>query len=115
MGAKSHVGVDYKGRIFGRLEARAPDPKNKKNGTHWWFMCECGKYVSMRMSNVFCGRTKSCGCLRREYLGKYRKDIQEFLDMRHAVELALSLVDRSKPEFKSALTQIDMLAKRKQS
>jgi len=112
-GRKVHHGaVDYKGQRFGRLEARACDPKNPREGTYWWFVCECGNYVSIRMTNVFTGRTRSCGCLRKEYLGKYRKDLQEFLDMRNALEMALGLVDKSNAEFRMTLDEIDRLGRR---
>ncbi len=78
--------ADYRHQRFGRLEARADDPKNSKVGTYWWFLCDCGNYVSKRVTNVLSGHVKSCGCLHRDYLndrrnaGKLRKSLDIALD-----------------------------------
>jgi hypothetical protein len=92
MGAKSHANTDYKGRRFNRLVARSHDPLNRKNGTYWWFMCDCGNYKSMRVSNVVTGKTKSCGCLRDDYLLIAKRNALAAPALRHALQLAVDII-----------------------
>ncbi|MEE9365296.1 MAG: hypothetical protein V3W44_01285 [Dehalococcoidales bacterium] len=92
MGARSHANTDYKGRRFNRLVARSHDPLNRKNGTYWWFMCDCGAYKSMRVSNVVTGKTKSCGCLRDDYLLIAKQNAAAAPVLRHALQLASDII-----------------------
>ena len=92
MGAKSHATTDYKGRRFNRLVARSHDPLNRKNGTYWWFMCDCGAYKSMRVSNVVNGKTKSCGCLRNDYLLVAKQNAMAAPALRNALQVALDII-----------------------
>jgi len=54
------------GDVFGRLVALSRNPDREK---HWVFRCQCGVEKSIRADEVKDGRTKSCGCLRRERPG----------------------------------------------
>lgn len=81
-----HKISEYKGQRFGRLEARADDPNNSKVGTHWWFLCDCGNYVSRRATSVLKGRTQSCGCKRGDWLKAMRKDMREVSKLRAEIE-----------------------------
>lgn len=83
-----------KGQKFGRLTARAADPDNKKPGMHWWFHCSCGGYKSIRLTNVINRRTQSCGCLKREYLGKLRADMGEVSKLQKALKIALKCLSQ---------------------
>lgn len=63
--------IDYTGRRFGRLVVigRAPNylsPGDSVMTTRWTCVCDCGKTVVALKNNLKSGRTKSCGCLRRE-------------------------------------------------
>lgn len=49
------------GLKFGRLEVISGG-KNRK----WLCLCECGELRSVFSGNLTAGRTKSCGCLRRD-------------------------------------------------
>ena len=66
MGRNLH---DLTGQVFTRLTVikRAPD---KTRGTRirqfWECLCECGKVLEVQPSNLVGGRTKSCGCLRKQ-------------------------------------------------
>jgi len=93
MGAKSHANTNYKGRRFNRLVARSHDPLNRKNGTYWWFMCDCGNYKSMRVSNVVTGKTKSCGCLRDDYLLIAKQNAMAAPALRRCLQLAVDLFE----------------------
>lgn len=49
------------GQRFGRLQALyAEDPR------HWVCICDCGTVTTPLRSSLLSGRTKSCGCYRRE-------------------------------------------------
>lgn len=38
----------------------------RRNGRLGTFKCDCGGEIEAWVTNVLCGRTRSCGCLRRE-------------------------------------------------
>ena len=81
-----------KGRTFGKLMARAGDPGNPKYGTHWWFYCECGSYKSIRVSNVLNGKTKSCGCLRAQYVEHLTRDLGKVSKLQRALNVAMEFM-----------------------
>lgn len=47
-----------------RLTIKRFDTVNEhgQNKTYSYCECECGKFVTVRLTDVLCGRTKSCGC-----------------------------------------------------
>jgi len=85
----NHKNTDFKNQKFGRLEARVKDKKNQQPGTYWWFLCDCGSYVSIRVTNVLNGRTKSCGCLRKDYFIKLRSELQDNAALKKALDIAM--------------------------
>lgn len=57
--------IDRVGESWGKLTVISKDPNTKYGATLKWICkCECGKEVSLSKSSI--GRTKSCGCSRRE-------------------------------------------------
>lgn len=58
------------GREFGRLEVlyRA---KNSGTTTVWVCHCSCGSVKELRARDLITGKTRSCGCLRRELLTRH--------------------------------------------
>ena len=56
------------GRRYGRLVVL--DQVATEPGTHsvWKVRCDCGREFNVFASNLYGGRTKSCGCLRKELL-----------------------------------------------
>ena len=62
--------MDLTGQRFGRLVAvrRVPTPPYHADRHVWWeFKCDCGNTYIASSHNLKVGRTKSCGCLRREH------------------------------------------------
>ena len=64
--------IDLTGNKYGKLTviSRSDDyvsPSGKKT-TCWKCLCECGNTVNVRASRLKNGITRSCGCLREEYL-----------------------------------------------
>lgn len=67
-GCKRHDIDDLTGERFGRLVVVGLDSKDQRGQTHWLCECDCGNEVVVRRSNLISGKTKSCGCIRREDL-----------------------------------------------
>lgn len=63
MGAKFK---DYTGETFGRLTAINYYGTNKHKRALWLWRCSCGKEVVAPGVEVKRGKTRSCGCLRRD-------------------------------------------------
>lgn len=57
------------GKKFGRLTAieRVSPISMQSAGNVWWrCQCECGQVASVTTASLRSGKTRSCGCLRRE-------------------------------------------------
>ncbi|MDN9833888.1 hypothetical protein KLM64_17395 [Clostridioides difficile] len=55
------------GKKFGRLTAINSTNKKAKSGHYIWICkCTCGNEIKTTESNLTTGRTKSCGCLKKE-------------------------------------------------
>ena len=58
------------GQVFGRLtvleEAPAPTEYTTYKGLWYRCSCQCGNEAVVRRSSLVTGKTRSCGCLRRE-------------------------------------------------
>lgn len=56
---------DYSGKRFGRLVVLGFS--KKENGRYFWkCRCDCGETKDVCIRELITGKTKSCGCLRRE-------------------------------------------------
>jgi len=64
------------GQQFGRLTIISTAPRNKKNRMLLYVCkCQCGTIRTIYKQNLFQNKTKSCGCLQKELLGKrFRKE-----------------------------------------
>lgn len=54
------------GDKFGRLTVVSRRPNAPGQGSRWLCHCSCGNKTVVRAATLKNGRTKSCGCLRRE-------------------------------------------------
>lgn len=63
--------VDITGQRFGRLIAVSRVVIRTK--TYWNCQCDCGKTTCVRLNLLRRGFTKSCGCLRSEFITKINK------------------------------------------
>ena len=57
--------LDLTGTRFGRLRVMKFAAMVKKSA-HWHCLCDCGTRVVVRASKLTTGRTKSCGCWKRD-------------------------------------------------
>ena len=58
------------GQRFGRLTAIECAGFTSDRSRQWRMLCDCGKEIAVRLSNLNSGGTTSCGCLRREQLSQ---------------------------------------------
>lgn len=61
--------LELVGKIYGRLTVleRIPSESGK---TVWLCVCECGERTKVRTERLVSGRTKSCGCYRKECMAE---------------------------------------------
>jgi hypothetical protein len=57
---------DLTGQKFGRLTVVSLDSVTKHRKAKWLCKCDCGKSHIVDGASISAGKTKSCGCLRRE-------------------------------------------------
>lgn len=58
---------DLVGRRFGRLVVKAMvNVPGKRDNLRWECVCDCGAVAVVKCASLLCGKTKSCGCLKRE-------------------------------------------------
>ena len=61
--------IDIAGQKFSRL--KAVKFTNKIGNEYCWlFVCSCGRKKSIRKRDVMTGKTRSCGCYKKEYMTK---------------------------------------------
>lgn len=66
--------LDLTNQKFNRLEVKDRSHVDKWGQWHWKCLCDCGKLVTVKGTNIRSGSTKSCGCLNKELCasGKHR-------------------------------------------
>ena len=70
-GCKKRTTVkDLTDQKFGRLTVIERYGSDKNNKATWVCLCECGKSVVIRGSDLTSGKIKSCGCLKTELLSE---------------------------------------------
>lgn len=57
---------DITGQRFGRWTVISRAENSKDNRTQWLCKCECGNVKILKLCDLHNGRSKSCGCLRRD-------------------------------------------------
>jgi hypothetical protein len=63
---------DISGQRFGKLIAMKRIGNNKRGQVQWLCKCDCGKETIVKSNSLVRGSTKSCGCLKKEMVGKSR-------------------------------------------
>lgn len=58
--------IDLTGKTFNRLTVLYKTEKRQGKEIVWHCKCECGNECDIVGSSIRTGRTKSCGCLKKE-------------------------------------------------
>ena len=58
--------IDLTGQRFGRLVVKSRAENSKSGKARWNCVCDCGRETKVKGSLLKNGKTKSCGCLRKE-------------------------------------------------
>lgn len=61
---------DLTGEVFERLTPTKHVGSDKWGSALWECLCECGNIVIVTSGSLLSGNTKSCGCLKRQLVGK---------------------------------------------
>lgn len=59
--------IDIAGQRFGRLVVIGPAHVDRFGYQNWHCVCDCSQLATVRGSSLRSGRTRSCGCLKREH------------------------------------------------
>ena len=65
---------DITGIRYGRVVCLSMLPKEGKSYERWMVRCDCGTEFITTKANLRNGRTRSCGCYRREVLSAMLKE-----------------------------------------
>lgn len=58
--------IDLTGKRFGRLVVVGRHPHNRGGHAKWECMCDCGKTAVVVSDRLLSGKTRSCGCYKRQ-------------------------------------------------
>lgn len=74
-----HQVRDLTGQRFGRLVALryAGPSRYAKGGAEWECRCDCGNLARVPSASLTSGRTRSCGCLRRDHIRHVNRQRKE--------------------------------------
>ena len=64
------ISTDLTGRVFGRLRVLELATKDKNSQTIWLCQCECGYRPAIRRNDLVSGKSRSCGCSKKNKGGK---------------------------------------------
>ena len=70
---------DLTGQKFGRLTAVCPTQKRQNGSVVWQCRCSCGNTAFVTSAGLSAGKTRSCGCLKKEMMPK--RAVKEVVDL----------------------------------
>ena len=74
---------DYTGQRFGRLVAVECTGKYRGKNLIWKLQCDCGNEIELPVSQFVSGKTKSCGCLKKEQCRENNPNIKNLVGERY--------------------------------
>lgn len=67
------IAKNLTGQRFGRLVALGPVARDRNHHIVWLCQCDCGNETRVTLQELRAGKTKSCGCIRREGVRLWNK------------------------------------------
>ena len=85
--------LDLTGQAFNRLTVIERADNNLNGKVMWNCICICGNYKSVSSHSLYVGKTKSCGCLRKEVTAKnnYSNKLKNLTGIRFGKLVVLSI------------------------
>lgn len=71
--------IDLTNKRVGMLTAKEPSHTNAHGDVIWKCQCDCGNICYVAASSLRHSRTKSCGCMRKEWIAKKLKRYNEYV------------------------------------
>lgn len=99
---------DLRGRVFGRLTVMDRTERVTHNGRsffRWICRCECGTVnIMIHPTSLKNGNTRSCGCLRRESIGRVnykhgRSRSKEYITWQNMISRCHDIRDKQYPDW----------------
>ena len=115
--SKAKLAIDLTGQRFGKLVAIRPTEKRTGGHVVWECHCDCGQTTMVAADNLRKGRTKSCGCARKELSEKGELTSMEtkIIDDAYTTDFVMGLPNKNLRElfdcFKVVLDDADISQK----
>lgn len=77
--------LDRTNMIYGRLLVKEYKGKDKRGKHLWLCECDCGNEKVVVSDNLSSGKSKSCGCLKKEFLSKKGNQFGLYKDRQEAM------------------------------
>lgn len=90
--------IDISGKRFGRLVALQFKERKNKKETIWICKCDCGNITETPYTSLVLGRTKSCGCLNKEFLNDLHKKNTKYPDLVGRKFHNLTVIEKTAPK-----------------
>lgn len=92
---------DLTGQRFGRLIAIRPTQKRRHGSVVWECVCDCGKTAFPTSADLCAGKSRSCGCMRKEMAAANGARVRQ--DLTGQTFGRLTVIKRSEKRKKGAL------------
>lgn len=90
---------DITGQRFNNLTVISQEPNDRGGVTRWLCLCDCGKYTTVRGSNLKNGSVKSCGCLRHKKPYNWAHGKSQTKDYRKWISMKRRCNDKTDPHY----------------
>ena len=107
---------DRTGERYGRLVVLEHYGKDNKGNHLWRCKCDCGNEKVVVSGNLSTGKTKSCGCLKKEFLARKGNQFGQITDRKIAIfKVQYSHIKRRHKKFNGEIFSFDDFVKKSES
>ena len=101
---------------YGRLTVIEHAGKNNKNKHLWRCLCDCGNEKIVSSNNLSSGKSKSCGCLKKEFLARSGNQYGLYEDREEAIlKVQYSHLKRRHKNFDGTILPFEHFVKKSKS